>query len=165
MTAIAQMVNVLQAMILTQGDKMVLTPTYYVFDMYKPWQDATVLPVGIDTPAYTKGKFTLPAVSGSAVMAKDGKIHIGLSNADPEQPNTVTLSLDGMKASAVIGRILTAPASNAHNPFDAPNVVNPAALSDTRGKGGKLVVTLPAKRPEENTSDIQSLRRITITLL
>ncbi|MCT2401187.1 alpha-N-arabinofuranosidase [Novosphingobium mangrovi (ex Huang et al. 2023)] len=145
MTAIAQMVNVLQAMILTDGSEMVLTPTYYVFDMYKPWQDATVLPIDIATPTYTKGKFTVPAVSGSAVMAKNGKIHVGLSNADPEKPNTVTISLDGVKASGVTGTILTAPAINSHNTFDKPGVVKPAAFSGARVKGGKLVVTLPAK--------------------
>ena len=145
MTAIAQMVNVLQAMIFTEGSKMVLTPTYHVFEMYKPWQDATVLPLDIDTPWYAKGKYTLPAVSGSAVKGKDGKVHVGLSNADPEQTNTVTIALDGMNAGSVSGRILTAPAINSHNTFDDPDVVKPAAFSGARVEGGKLVVTLPAK--------------------
>ncbi|MDI1295657.1 MAG: alpha-L-arabinofuranosidase C-terminal domain-containing protein, partial [bacterium] len=77
MTAIAQMVNVLQAMILTDGKKMVLTPTYHVFEMYKPWQDATVLPIDITTPWYNKDKWSMPAVSGSAVRGKDGKVHVG----------------------------------------------------------------------------------------
>lgn len=145
MTAIAQMVNVLQAMIFTEGSKMVLTPTYHVFEMYKPWQDATVLPLDIDTPWYAKGKYTLPAISGSAVKGKDGKVHVGLSNADPEQTNTVTIALDGMNAASVTGRILTAPAINSHNTFDAPEVVKPAAFSGAQVQGGKLVVTLPAK--------------------
>jgi len=145
MTAIAQMVNVLQAMILTDGDKMVLTPTYYVFDMYKPWQDATVLPIDIDTPTYTKGEYSLPAVSGSAVKGKDGRIHVGLSNADPEKTNTVTIKLDGVHAKTVGGRILTAPAINAHNTFDDPDAVKPASFSGARVKGGNLVVSLPAK--------------------
>ena len=145
MTAIAQMVNVLQAMILTDGDKMVLTPTYYVFDMYKPWQDATVLPIDIDTPTYTKGEYSLPAVSGSAVKGKDGRIHVGLSNADPEKTNTVTIKLDGVHAKTVGGRILTAPAINAHNTFDDPDAVKPASFSGARVKGGNLVASLPAK--------------------
>ncbi|WOF45510.1 alpha-N-arabinofuranosidase [Sphingopyxis indica] len=145
MTAIAQMVNVLQAMILTDGDKMVLTPTYHVFEMYKPWQDATVLPIDIDTPTYTKGQYSLPAVSGSAVKGRDGKVHIGLSNADPTEPNSVTIALDGVAARQVSGRILTAATIDAHNSFDAPQAVRPAPFSGASIKGGKLVVTLPAK--------------------
>jgi len=145
MTAIAQMVNVLQAMILTDGGKMVLTPTYHVFEMYKPWQDATVLPIDIDTPRYARDKFAMPAVSGSAVRAKDGKVHVGLSNLDPGQANSVTVKLDGLSASSVSGRILTAPAINAHNTFDAPETVKPAPFTGARISGGTLTVTLPPK--------------------
>ncbi len=145
MTAIAQMVNVLQAMILTKGDKMVRTPTYWVYDMYKPWQDATVLPIDIKTPTYAVGKYTLPAVSGSAVKGKDGKIHVGLSNADATKPNTVTIALDGVKESKVTGTILTAPAINSHNTFEDPNAVKPAVFNGAKVKGGTLTVTLPAK--------------------
>ncbi|MGV2496586.1 alpha-N-arabinofuranosidase [Pelagerythrobacter aerophilus] len=145
MSAIAQMVNVLQAMIFTDGDKMVLTPTYHVFEMYKPWQDAIVLPISIETPTYTNGEFSLPAVSGSAVRAKDGKVHVGLTNADPKEANTVTIDLDGLKTANVSGRILTAPAINSHNTFDNPQVVKPASFNGARVRGGKLTVTLPAK--------------------
>lgn len=145
MTAIAQMVNVLQAMILTDGDRMVLTPTYHVFEMYKPWQDATVLHISIDTPRYTSGTFTMPAVSGSAVRGKDGKIHVALSNLDPNEANRVTVRLAGVKASAVAGRVLTAPAINAHNSFASPDVVKPAAFDGASIRGDDLVVTLPPR--------------------
>lgn len=145
MSAIAQMVNVLQAMILTDGAKMVRTPTYWVYDMYQPWQDATVLPIAIDTPSYTQGKFTIPAISGSAVKGKDGLVHIALSNVDPDEANTVTIALDGVTARSVSGTILTAPAITAHNTFDDPDAVKPAAFTGARIAGGKLVVTLPAK--------------------
>ncbi|WP_380871477.1 alpha-L-arabinofuranosidase [Sphingomonas sp. DBB INV C78] len=145
MTAIAQMVNVLQAMILTEGKQMVLTPTYHVFEMYKPWQDATVLPIAIDTPWYGKDKWTMPAVSGSAVRAKDGNVYVGLSNLDPNKPNTVTVKLDGLNASGVSGRVLTAPAINSHNTFAAPEVVKPAPFTGARVDGGVLTVDLPAK--------------------
>jgi alpha-N-arabinofuranosidase len=145
MANIAQMVNVLQAMILTEGKKMVLTPTYHVFEMYKPWQDAMVLPIDIDTPWYHKDKFVMPAVSGSAVRAKDGKVHVGLSNLDPNQTNMVTVKLDGLKAASVSGRILTAPAINAHNSFDAPEAVKPATFTGAQVSGGTLTVALPAK--------------------
>jgi alpha-N-arabinofuranosidase len=145
MTAIAQMVNVLQAMILTDGKKMVLTPTYHVFEMYKPWQDATVLPIDIQSPWYAKDQFTMPAVSGSAVKGKDGKIHVGLSNLDPNQSNTVTVKLDGLNAATVTGRILTAGAINAHNTFDAPETVKPVAFTGAQVSGGTLTVALPPK--------------------
>lgn len=145
MTAIAQMVNVLQAMIFADGDKMVLTPTYHVFEMYKPWQDATVLPIAFQTPQYRKGEYTMPAVSGSAVKGKDGKVHVGLSNLDPNESNTVTIKLDGLSASTVSGRILTAKTINAHNTFESPEAVKPVAFNGARIKGGNLVVTLPAK--------------------
>jgi alpha-N-arabinofuranosidase len=145
MTAIAQMVNVLQAMILTDGKKMVLTPTYHVFEMYKPWQDATVLPIDIQSPWYAKDQYTMPAVSGSAVKGKDGKVHVGLSNLDPNQTNTVTVKLDGLSASGVTGRILTASAINSHNTFDAPETVKPVAFTGAQVSGGTLTVALPPK--------------------
>ena len=95
MSAIAQMVNVLQAMVLTDGPKMVLTPTYRVFEMYKPYMDATVLPVEIKSPWYDKDQWTMPAVSASAVRDKAGVVHVGLANADPGRTQTVTLTLAG----------------------------------------------------------------------
>ena len=87
----------------------------------------------------------MPAVSGSAVKSKDGKIHVGLSNLDPNQPNSVTVDLGGTHASKVSGRILTAPAINAHNSFEKPDAVKPATFTGASIRGGKLVVTLPAK--------------------
>ena len=145
MSAIAQMVNVLQAMILTDGARMVRTPTYWVYDMYKPWQDATVLPIDIDAPWYAKGKFSMPAVSGSAVRGKDGTVHVALSNLDPNQSNSVTVKLDGMNGATVTGRILTAEAINAHNTFDAPDAVKPVLFTGASVQNGQLMVTLPAK--------------------
>jgi len=145
MSAIAQMVNVLQAMILTDDARMVRTPTYWVYYLYKPWQDATVLPIEIDTPNYTQGKFSIPAVSSSAVRGKDGRVHVALSNVDPDHANTVTVALDGVSASSVSGAILTAPAITSHNTFDDPDAVKPAAFTGARIEGGKLVVAMPAK--------------------
>jgi alpha-N-arabinofuranosidase len=145
MTAIAQMVNVLQAMILTEGKKMVLTPTYHVFMMYKPYMDGTVLPLDIDTPYYAAAKWTIPAVSGSAVRGKDGKVHVALANADPNRPMTVSATLDGLPATTVTGQVLTAGTMNALNSFDAPDTVKPASFTGAQVAGGKLTVTLPPK--------------------
>ncbi|MCW1985210.1 UNVERIFIED_ORG: alpha-N-arabinofuranosidase [Sphingomonas sp. R1F5B] len=145
LSAIAQMVNVLQAMILTDGKKMVLTPTYHVFMMYRPWQDATVLPIDIVTPWYAKDQFTMPAVSGSAVRDKAGVVHVALSNRDPAQANTVTVKLDGIAATSASGQVLTGAAIDAHNTFAAPDTVHPMPFSAATIQNGVLSVTLPAK--------------------
>jgi alpha-N-arabinofuranosidase len=144
-SAIAQMVNVLQAMILTDGAKMVRTPTFWVFEMYKPYMDGTVLPITVSSPTYAKDKWSMPAVSASAVRGKDGLVHVGLSNLDPNRASTVTVSLAGLTASGVTGRVLTAPVMNALNSFDAPQTVVPVAFTGARLENGSLTVTLPAK--------------------
>jgi alpha-N-arabinofuranosidase len=145
MTNIAQMINVLQAMILTKDEKMVLTPTYHVFEMFKSYQDATMVPVDVKSPWYSKDASTMPAVSASAVKDKDGAVHVGLVNVDPNRSITVTAKLAGLPAGAVSGRVLTAPATNSHNTFDQPAVVKPAAFTGAKLESGVLTVTLPAK--------------------
>jgi alpha-N-arabinofuranosidase len=145
MTAIAQMVDVLQAMILTDGKKMVLTPTYHVFAMYKPYMDGVVLPIELTSPWYSKDQYVMRSVSASAVRGKDGLVHVGLANLDPNHVTTVTATLDGVTARQVDGQVLTASAMNALNSFDAPNVVAPVAFTGARLEGWRLSVTLPPK--------------------
>ncbi|WP_293881054.1 alpha-L-arabinofuranosidase C-terminal domain-containing protein [Sphingomonas sp.] len=145
MTAIAQMVNVLQAMILTDGKKMVLTPTYHVFALYKGFMDGTVLPIDIKSPPYSKDKWTMPAISASAVRGKDGKVRIALANLDPNLAHTVSATLPGLTARSVSGRILTAPQMNALNSFDAPATVVPIAFTGATLNAGVLSAKLPPK--------------------
>ena len=145
MSAIAQMVNVLQAMILTDDRKMVLTPTYHVFAMYKPWQDATVLPIELKSPWYNKDQWTMPAVSASAVRDKAGVVHVALANLDPNQTHSVSTALSGVSASQVSGKILTAAAMNSLNSFDSPNNVAPSQFDGASVSGNSLSVTLPPK--------------------
>jgi alpha-N-arabinofuranosidase len=145
MTAIAQMVNVLQAMILTDGKRMVKTPTYHVFDMYLPWQDATSIPIDIKSPWYNKDEWTMPSVSASAVRDVAGQVHVGLANLDPNKPVTVSARLDGVTATSVGGRVLTAGAMNALNDFDHPNALVPQPFTGASLAGGTLSVTLPPK--------------------
>ena len=83
MANIAQMINVLQAMILTDKEKMVLTPTYYVFKMYVPFQDATFVPVTFDAGTYTHGNITLPRVDAIAAKDASGKLWLEVTNLDP----------------------------------------------------------------------------------
>lgn len=145
MSAIAQMVNVLQAMILTDGAKMVKTPTYHVFHMYKPWIGATVLPIEIKPGWYSKNEHVMPAVSASAIRGKDGVIRVALANADPVNARDVSAALTGVTASAATGTILTAEAINARNDFDAADRVTPRAFTGASVAGGRLSLSLPAK--------------------
>jgi alpha-N-arabinofuranosidase len=145
MANLAQTVNVLQAMIFTEGEKMVLTPTYHVFEMYKGHQDATRLPLNVDCGEYRVGDAALPAVSASASRADSGEILLTLCNLDPSAARTITCELRGGAASAVSGRILTADAMTAHNTFERPNAVHPVAFSGAQLVDGGLSIQLPAK--------------------
>jgi alpha-N-arabinofuranosidase len=145
MANLAQTVNVLQSVILTQGDQMVLTPTYWVFDMYKVHQDATLLPLNIKSDAYTFDGQSVPAVSASASKDKDGHIHITLVNLDPNRGRTVQVDIRGQHVSTVTGRVLTAPAMNADNTFEQPNTVQPLDFHGARVSGDVLTLDLPSK--------------------
>jgi len=143
MTNIAQTVNVLQAIILTDKEKMLLTPTYHVFEMFKVHQGATVLRTDLISPDYVLDQERIPAVSASASRDAAGKVHLSLVNAHPTDAMTVTVT--GVKPTAVTGRILTADAMDAHNTFASPDAVKPAAFTGAKLAGGQLTVTLPAK--------------------
>jgi alpha-L-arabinofuranosidase len=145
MTAIAQTINVLQAMILTDGPRMVLTPTYHVFHMYKPFQDAVSLPVAIKTGTYKYGKWSVPQVSASAARTKDGAIVIGLTNLDPHRAAPISAVIAGAHARQVTGDILTADAMDAHNTFEQPDVVHPVAFDGAKIRGNRLTLSLPPK--------------------
>jgi len=143
MTNIAQMVNVLQAMILTDGPDMVLTPTYHVFEMYKPFMSAEALPVSLeDGPAYTLGETSVPALSASAARTPDGRLMLALVNADARESHEVDASAFG--ATEAKGRMLSGKTMDAHNDFDAPDTVHPVAIKARAGKRG-LILTLPAR--------------------
>jgi alpha-L-arabinofuranosidase len=145
MTNIAQMVNVLQAMILTKGPKMVLTPTYHVFKMFRPFQDATLLPAELASPTYKLGNVSVPAVSMSVARAADGTIVVALVNLDPNKAMPVTATVAGATAQHVRGEILTATAMDARNTFDAPDAVHPVPFTGASLDNGKLSLSLPAK--------------------
>jgi alpha-N-arabinofuranosidase len=145
MANIAQMINVLQSVILTDKEKMLLTPTYHVFDMYKVHQGATVLPLQLTTPDYVFGDGKIPAISASASRDSAGKVHLSLVNADPAHAIEIACKLDGVAAKAVSGTILTAPATNSHNTFAEPDVVKPASFTGATLTGDTLKIALPAK--------------------
>lgn len=145
MANIAQTVNVLQAMILTDGDRMVLTPTYWVFEMFKVHQGGTFLPVDIDGPDYTLDFESIPAVSASATRSEDGTIYLSWVNTNPNEAADVTCRIQGADASSVEGRVLTGEAVSSHNTFDRPDRVKPTAFDGATLERGELKMTLPPK--------------------
>ncbi|WP_457391825.1 alpha-N-arabinofuranosidase [Roseateles sp. P5_E1] len=145
MANVAQMVNVLQAMILTDGPRMLVTPTYHVFDLYQVHQDARRLPLTIDAQRYRHGGLDVPAVTGTASVDAVGRTHVSLANLDPNRPHRLTLDVLGLKPGAVRGQVLTAPAMDSFNGFDAPDTVAPLDFNGARWTGSTLTVDLPAR--------------------
>jgi len=162
MANIAQTVNVLQSMVLTEGEKMLLTPTYHVFEMYKVHQDATLLPTELQCVVYLeeesgqeagpafgpgrgRGRQRTPALNVSASKDESGKIHISICNLHPSESTKLDCELRGAKAEKVSGRILTATSINSHNTFDKPDTVKPDTFEDFELNDNMLTVTLPAK--------------------
>lgn len=149
MANLAQTVNVLQALALTKGKKMILTPTYYVFDMYQVHQDATLLPIKLMSPDYKYGDREIPSVNASASIDSTGAIHISLVNLNPSKAITVRASFTGAKWKSIKGSVLTSTHFNDYNSFENPDkvIIKPfnQVLTDAEIHGKKLVVTLPAK--------------------
>jgi alpha-N-arabinofuranosidase len=146
MANIAQMVNVLQAVILTDKEKILLTPTYHVFEMFKSHQDGTFLPVELKSPDYKSGSDAIPAVSASATRdAKSAVVRLSLVNTNPREPVAIACKLVGIAPKAVSGRIITAPEMNSHNTFDAPNTVRPQSFAGAKVEGEVLHLALPPK--------------------
>ena len=144
MAALAQTVNVLQSLVLTDKDKMLLTPTYYVFDLYKVHQDARSLVVQLASPDYMYGGRRIAAVNASASRDSSGAIHITMVNLDPSKPVTVRAALPGIAFNGLSGRVLTSGNFTDINSFDQPAKVRPADFTGARKDGNDVVVEMPA---------------------
>lgn len=142
MANIAQTINVLQAMILTNGARMTLTPTYHVFEMFKGHQDATSLALHLSGEDYTIGEASIPAISASASQ-KDGKILLTLAHTDPSREAEVSCEVRGVKIKDITGRVLFADKVQAHNTFDTPDAVTPSNFTGAKLNGTKLMLSLP----------------------
>ncbi len=146
MANIAQMVNVLQAMMLTERQKMVLTPTYHVFDLYQVFQNAAALPFELQAPEYAAGGVRVPGVHASAGRDAAGVVHVALVNLDPAKAVQLDLRLSGMSPKQVSGRLLTAAAVNSVNTFENPRTVVPVEYSGATVRDqGAVKAVLPAK--------------------
>jgi alpha-N-arabinofuranosidase len=137
---IAQMVNVLQAMIFTDREKMIVTPTYHVFRMYVPFQDATFVPVSLDAGKYVHGDIELPRVDAVAARDAGGRLWLAVANLDARRPARVQVDV-GTQLRRVSGETLTAPKLDSVNTFAAPSTVTPQPLA-AKLSGGKASLTL-----------------------
>ena len=145
MANIAQTNNVLQAMILTRGPEMIVTPTYHVFEMYRAHQGATRLPVEVETPSIRFDDERLPSLSLSASRRESDAIQLTICNLDTRCPSDLTCELSGFRPRRAAGRVLTAEAMNAHNDFEHPDEVLPRALAGVRIEEGAVRALLPPK--------------------
>ncbi len=143
MANLAQTVNVLQAVILTEGDKMLLTPTYHVFDLYKGHHDAKLLYSYVDNETVGTENVSCPKLSCSASKSDDGSVLITAANFSMDSTAPVTCSLEGMEAKSVTARILTG-APHAYNTFEQPETLKVVDFADVRSENGSLSFEMPA---------------------
>lgn len=144
MTNIAQTVNVLQAMLLTEGEKMLKTPTWHVFRMFKVHHDAKLIPCTVESPLYKYGMEKFPAITASCSQSEDGSVNISLSNSDPANAHAVSIELPMDKQLKVIsGEILTAATLDAHNSFESPDTLIPEEFTGAKINGNTVECVLP----------------------
>ena len=143
MANLAQIINVLQAVILTKEEKIILTPTYHVMEMYNVHQDATMLPLDVKSNKYILGKDTLTAVWASASRDKNGATHISLVNVDAKTAQTVSINVNGANYKSVTGRILTSDKLQNYNSFENPNKIVPTTYNGAKLSGSNLSLTIP----------------------
>jgi len=143
MANLAQIINVLQAVILTKEEKMILTPTYHVMEMYNVHQDATLLPVSVTSNKYILDKDTLNAISVSASKDKNGITHVSLVNIDAAKAQSVSININGANYKSITGRILTSDKLQNYNSFESPNKIVPAVFNGAQLNGSKLNLNIP----------------------
>jgi alpha-L-arabinofuranosidase len=141
---LAQAINVLQAVILTDKEKMILTPTYHVMEMYNVHQDASMLPVFVKSDVFKLGNESLASVSASASKDKNNIVHISLVNIDDKNAKSISLTLEGNTYKTISGRILASPKINDHNTFEQPEKIKPVVFNGAKLKDNVITVQLPA---------------------
>lgn len=143
MANLAQTVNVLQAVALTKGSEMILTPTYYVLKMYKEHQDATLIPVAFKSPEYSFNGKSLPAISVSASRTKEGKVHISLTNIDANKSHAVKIDLSAFDLMNITGEILKSDRLQDHNTFENPHKIEPTEFKNFKFDNKHLELEIP----------------------
>jgi len=143
MANLAQCINVLQSVILINEEKMLLTPTYHVMEMYNVHQNAASVPLEIITGDYVLQDKKLKAVSASASKDNNGVLHISLVNIDANNSQDINIHLEGMNAGSVTGRILTSNSLQDFNSFTNPDKIKPAVFNDARLSGSDVNLKMP----------------------
>ncbi len=144
MANLAQTVNVLQAVILTNDTEMILTPTYHVFDLYKPHKDALLLPYHLVSEEVSYGKEKMEALHVSTSKSEDGTINISIANIHPDKKIDLDVVLRGAEAKSASGRMVTAPAINSHNTFEKKDVVKVSDFRDFKISKDNIKISIPA---------------------
>jgi alpha-L-arabinofuranosidase len=145
MANLAQTINVLQALILTKGNDMLLTPTYHAFDLFKAHMDAKMLPVNFNSPDYSVNGKKIPAINMSASQDSSGAVHITIVNLDPNKKITLKSNLVGVKWKTASGQVLTSKKLTDYNSFENKEVVKITPFAGAKKEGETLVVELPAQ--------------------
>lgn len=145
MANLAQMVNVLQALVLTDRDRMLLTPTYHVFDLYQAHQSATLLPVRVTAPDYSNGDVRVPALSASVSRAGDGARTLTLVNVDPVRPMRLEIRFESDSIRTASARVVTAATMDAHPKFGGTDPLKPTPLATSVTRNQVVTLTAPAK--------------------
>ncbi|MCL2249821.1 MAG: alpha-N-arabinofuranosidase [Oscillospiraceae bacterium] len=144
MANIAQTINVLQAVILTEGEKMILTPTYHIFDQFSPHQDAALLPISLEAQEYSRGGISIPGLSVSASKTKARDVFLTIANPDPD--NAVELSMDirPCVAKSIEGSIITSSKMQDHNTFEEPDKVRLSNFNAAKITESGIKAQIPA---------------------
>ncbi len=143
MANIAQTVNVLQAVVLTEGERMLLTPTYHVFEMYKQHQDAVLLDSFVDAKTIDSEEGQIPMLHQSASINEKGEVFVTVANLSADEGQSLILKAEGKEKGKVSARILKG-AMDAYNTFDQPEQVKPEPFTDFTWQGEELHVNMPA---------------------
>ena len=142
MANLAQMVNVLQSMVLTEGPKMLLTPTYHVFDLYRAHQDATLIESHALHDLTGPAESPVPLMDASASVDAQGAVHVTAVNLSAGEAVSTRVLVSGMDSARVRLRTLSGDI-HARNTFDAPEQVKPAKVEETALRQGECTVILP----------------------
>jgi len=145
MANVAQMVNVLQSLILTDKDRMLLTPTYHVFDLYQGHQGATLLPTDVTAPDYSLAGESIPSLSVSASRGANGEVTLSVVNLDPTRGAKVVVDTKGKKFLSASGKVITADSMDARPDFSKPDPLVPTLLKAISAKDGRVSFVAPAK--------------------
>jgi len=145
MANLAQMVNVLQSLVLTDGDRILLTPTYHVFDLYRDHQGATLLPTRVSAPDYTLDDVRIPSLSASASRSQQGKITLTLVNLDPLREARIAIEVQGHRLRSARGRVITGATMDSRPDFGKTDPLQPRTLEALRVHQATLSLVAPAK--------------------